>query len=101
MNRCRTLLGSLVVGLVFTGGPPAGAAMAATGWLSEGPAQVVPLQADVSEAVTLPVEDVAGAVEDLVFAEASADGAVTDRDRRSFTLASDVLFSFGKASLTA
>jgi len=42
-----------------------------------------------------------GKTEKLIFAEASADGAVTDRGGREFTLASDVLFAFNKATLTS
>ena len=52
------------------------------------------------EAVTFPVQDVSGRVQDLVFGQASADGAVTDRGGREFRLSSDVLFAFDRADLT-
>ena len=51
--------------------------------------------------VTFPVEDISGPVEDLVFAEASTDGAVTDTGGTQFRLAADVLFAFDKAELNA
>jgi outer membrane protein OmpA-like peptidoglycan-associated protein len=51
--------------------------------------------------VVLPVEDVVGRSEKLIFTEASVDGAVTDRGGREFVLESDVLFAFDKATLTA
>jgi outer membrane protein OmpA-like peptidoglycan-associated protein len=57
--------------------------------------------ADAGTAVTFPVEDVTGVVEDLVFASASTDGAVTDTGDRDFRLNSDVLFAFDKAVLNA
>lgn len=56
---------------------------------------------DPSTAVELPVEDVVGTIEPLVFAKSSVDGAVTDRGGREFILASDVLFAFNKARLTS
>lgn len=66
------------------------------------PTQVaVGSRVDPGQAVTLPVEDFTGPVEDLVFAQGSADGAVTDTGDRSFRLNSDVLFAFDKAKLTA
>ena len=39
-------------------------------------------------------------VDPLVFAEASVDGAVTDRGGREFILTADVVFAFDKATLT-
>jgi len=65
------------------------------------PSLVMGTPVDPNDAVTLPVEDVVGRSEALVFAEASVDGAVTDRGGREFTLASDVLFAFDKATLTS
>ena len=80
---------------------PIGAALAALLLVSAGPAgAAAPSQVDPRDAVEFPVEDVAGPVEALDFAEASADGAVTDRGGREFILAADVLFAFDKASLT-
>jgi outer membrane protein OmpA-like peptidoglycan-associated protein len=49
---------------------------------------------------TFPVEDWAGAVEDIAFPVASADGAVVDGGDNTFELASDVLFEFDRSDLT-
>jgi OOP family OmpA-OmpF porin len=74
-------------------------------WVPQSAAVPTPISAvgppvDPNEAVVLPIEDIVGRSEKLIFAEASVDGAVTDRGGREFILASDVLFAFNKATLT-
>jgi outer membrane protein OmpA-like peptidoglycan-associated protein len=76
-------------------------AIAAIGASAPAPVLVTAAPVDPSTAVVLPVEDVITRSESLVFAEASADGAVTDRGGREFILAADVLFAFNQATLTA
>lgn len=52
------------------------------------------------EDLTLDVQGLTLPVEDLTFAEGSADGALTDTGHREFRLAADVLFAFDQATLT-
>jgi len=93
------LAGVMLVGASLVLAPQALAVGAAAP--SPIPTLVMGSPVDPNEAVVLPVEDVVGKTEKLIFAEASADGAVTDRGGREFTLASDVLFAFNKAALTS
>jgi outer membrane protein OmpA-like peptidoglycan-associated protein len=93
------LAGSLLGASV--GLAPSSLAMGAAASPSPGPTLMVGSPVDPNEAVVLPVEDVVGRSEELIFAKASVDGAVTDRGGREFTLASDVLFAFNKATLTS
>lgn len=87
--------------LVLPGTAVAASTSTSTPTPTPSPTQVaVGSRVDPGQAVTLPVEDFTGPVEDLVFAQGSADGAVTDLGERSFRLNSDVLFAFDKAKLT-
>jgi len=52
-------------------------------------------------AVSYPVEELTAPVQDLVFGEATADGAVVDLGGREFRLATDVLFAVNSAELNA
>lgn len=96
----RGVVGGLAGGL-------AGALLVATGSAAAGAATptggpvVVMGPVPRGAAVTLPVEDLDGEVQDLVFPEASADGAVVDEGDGGYRLASDVLFAFDRAALTA
>ena len=67
---------------------------------SPAPAYEVVPPATSGEAAELPVQDLAGEVQDLVFGQATLDGAVTDQGGRDFRLNADVLFAFDRADLT-
>ncbi|HST84688.1 MAG TPA: OmpA family protein [Kineosporiaceae bacterium] len=95
-----TLLAGSLLGASL-GLAPQSSAVGAAASPSPLPSLTVGSPVDPNEAVVLPVEDVVGRSEKLIFAEASVDGAVTDRGGREFTLASDVLFAFNKATLTS
>jgi outer membrane protein OmpA-like peptidoglycan-associated protein len=88
------LVGGLAGALLVASGSTASAATTPTGGPVMGPVAT-------GAPATFPVEDVSGEVQDLVFPEASADGAVVDEGDGGYLLASDVLFAFDRADLTA
>ncbi|MEI2779019.1 MAG: OmpA family protein [Tetrasphaera sp.] len=94
-TRLRQLLAfaAVLAATAFTVIPSSAVAVAADG---SGPPSV----AITTVPEVFPVEEISGAVDDLVFTEANLDGSLIDEGGTRFRLDANVLFAFDKADLT-